>query len=81
MCPRLPATVSSGSSPAVGTFPRASLSVGQVPPIAVLPAVLSLNRMLGNSTNEGPSSPGELLELPSRHANLDEISFINNSQV
>ena len=63
----------------MGTFPRASLSVGQVLPIAVLSAVQSLDMTPGKSKKKDPHLLESCLNCPSRLTNLDEI-FIYQQQ-
>lgn len=49
------------------------LSVGQVLPVAVLSAGATIGPYAWEGHKEDPSFPGELLELPSRQANMHEI--------
>lgn len=69
MCPGLPGTMSFGNPHSC----HVSLSVGQVLPVAVLSAGATIGPYAWEGHKEDPSFPGELLELPSRQANMHEI--------
>lgn len=66
--------MSFGSSSTGGTFPCASLS--NAPDCRAICSFVGHYAWEGHK--EGLLSPGELLELPSGKANLDEIFVINN---
>lgn len=81
MCPRPPGNMSFGNSPHGGDL-LSCLSIRQVLGIVVPSAAATIGHDTWLGHKEGFSSPGFLLELPSRQANLHEMFLlINNDQV